>query len=344
MSEETPLVRQWLLLRGLCAKRQGMSVREMADEMGVVQKTIRRDLETFQLVGFKLREEVGPRGKKLWRMDHEKGQPEISFTADEAISLYLGRHLLEPLAGTLFWDGAQRAFRKIRASLGNGSTEILKRFSTLFHHTARGASDYSQKAELIDRLMLAIEDRRAVSIAYHSLRSTEPVTYDIHPFGMIYHSHSLYLIGHSPSHDEIRHWKVDRVESAELTNDHFLLPDNFNLKSHLSESFGIFSGHGNIHIKIHFAAAVARYVEEQRWHQSQTLTPQPDGSFLAEFDLNATEEIKSWILSFGRHAVVLEPKELREEIMDEAESLIARCTKADQTLHSQPSEDRNHAQ
>ena len=120
MSEETPLVRQRLLLRNLCAKRHGVSVREVAEEMGVTQKTIRRDLETFQLVGFKLREETGPHGKKLWRVDRENNWPEVSFTPDEAISLYLGRHLLEPFDGTLFWDGAQRAFRKIGASLGKG--------------------------------------------------------------------------------------------------------------------------------------------------------------------------------------------------------------------------------
>ena len=54
MSEESPLVRQWILLRTLCARRYGASVKEMADEMGVSDKTIRRDLETFQKAGFPL--------------------------------------------------------------------------------------------------------------------------------------------------------------------------------------------------------------------------------------------------------------------------------------------------
>ena len=322
MSEETPLARQWLLLRGLCVKRQGVSVREMADEMGVSQKTIRRDLDTLQSVGFKLQETLGRHGRKTWRIERDNHQPisgqaGIDFALDEVISLYIGRHLLEPLAGTLFWDGAQRAFRKIRASLGDGASEIVERFSSLFHHTMRGVSDYSQKAELIDNLMLAIEDKRAVTIAYRSLRSIEPVTYEIHPFGMIYHKHSLYLIGHSPTHKEIRHWKIDRLQSGELSTKRFDLPNDFSLKSHLSESFGIYHGNGNVHVKIRFDAAVARYVEEQRWHASQVLTPQSDSGLLAEFDLNSTEEIKSWILGFGRHAVVLEPEGLREEIMTE---------------------------
>ncbi len=60
MSEETPLARQWLLLRGLCVKRQGVSVREMADEMGVSQKTIRKMAVVYEKVS---KRSVLPKGK-----------------------------------------------------------------------------------------------------------------------------------------------------------------------------------------------------------------------------------------------------------------------------------------
>ena len=67
---------------------------------------------------------------------------------------------------------------------------------------------------------------------------------------------------------------------------------------------------------------MARYVEESRWHPSQKLTRQKDGSLLAEFDLSSTEEIKGWILSFGRHAVVEEPEELRCEMEEELRQIV----------------------
>jgi len=43
MTDESPLVRQWILLRTLCARRYGATVKEMAEEMQVSEKTIRRD-------------------------------------------------------------------------------------------------------------------------------------------------------------------------------------------------------------------------------------------------------------------------------------------------------------
>ena len=70
------------------------------------------------------------------------------------------------------------------------------------------------------------------------------------------------------------------------------------------------------------SAEAARYIQEANWHSSQRLRPAEDGSLLAEFCLSHTEEIKRWLLGFGRHAVVLEPAQLREELVAELESLL----------------------
>jgi predicted DNA-binding transcriptional regulator YafY len=58
MAAENSLVRQWILLRTLSARRQGVTVREIAAELGVCNKTIRRDLVAFAKAGFPLHETV----------------------------------------------------------------------------------------------------------------------------------------------------------------------------------------------------------------------------------------------------------------------------------------------
>jgi predicted DNA-binding transcriptional regulator YafY len=340
MSEETPLVRQWILLRKLSALHHGATVKEMADEMRVSEKTIRRDLELFQRAGFPLAETTEDHGRKKWHVNADRSQPGLSFALDEAIALYLARHLMEPLAGTMFWEAVQRAFRKIRATLGPQAVKYVGQLGAMVHQTQVGASDYSKKAELIDQLMIGIEDRRAVFITYQSLRATEPVTYDIYPYGLAYHRGSLYLIGFAPDHREIRHWKVDRMDDAEVTPVHFQRPEEFDLCEHLSKSFGVFHGDGDVHVKVRFSAAVAWYVTESTWHNSQQLTPQKDGSLIAEFDLSHTEEIKRWIQSFGKHAVVLKPVSLQNEIQEEIDELRKEYVRQSEATQEQLPESR----
>ncbi len=322
MVRGSPLVRQWTLLRVLSDRRDGAAVRELAAEMQVSERTVHRDLETFQAVGFPLEEIVEEFGRKRWRLDPEKTQPGLGFAFDEGVALYLGRRLLDPLAGTLFWDAAQRAFRKVRAMLSPAALKYLDKFAAVFHRTLVGASDYSNKGELIDRLVMAMEDRRITHITYRSLRATEPTTYDIYPLGMIHHRGSLYLVGWAPRRERVQHWKIDRIEEAELTQLQFQRPEGFDLRQHLVKSFGIFHGEGDVHVKVRFSPAAARYVQEGRWHESQKLSREKDGSLLAEFCLSTTEEIKRWVLSFGKEAKVLEPESLRQEMNNELQSTL----------------------
>lgn len=322
MNDDSALIRQWRLLKVLSSRHYGATVKELAEEMKVNEKTIRRDLQTFEQVGFPLEESVGERGRKTWKVCGSKDQPELSFALDEALALYMGRRFLEPLAGTFFWDAAQSAFKKIRACLGKTALAYLEKIAGRLHHRVVGAGDYSKKADLIDSLMQAIEDHNQTFITYRSQQATEPVSYPVYPYGLTYFRGSLYLIAHSPDHDEVRHYKVDRVEDVDVTAMPFNRPGDFDLEKHLAGSFGVFQGKENVEVEIRFAPTVARYVEESRWHESQQLVKQRDGSLIATFRLSNTEEIGRWVLSFGKHALVLEPQELRERIADEAEAIL----------------------
>jgi proteasome accessory factor B len=323
MPDDPALVRQWRLIKILSGRRLGAGVRELAEELHVGEKTIRRDLQTFLDVGFPLEQCSGQHGRKTWSMQAGRDHPELSFALDEALALYLGRRFFEPLAGTYFWEAAQSAFRKIQACLGKSALHYLQTMAGSLHQTAIGASDYSQKAELIDQLMRGIEDAKATHIVYRSLQSTEPVTYEVCPLGLAFHNGSLYLVADSRDHGELRHFKVDRIDEAEVGPFPFERPADFNVAEHLANSFGIFHGAGHVTVKVKFLPAVARYVKESHWHDSQQLSPQKDGSLLAEFQLSSIEEIKHWLLGFGGKAIVLEPLELRQEIAAELHEMLA---------------------
>ncbi len=394
MQSATPLQRQWRILISLMSRRNGQTVQDLAYEAGVNSRTILRDLNTLRQTGFPLVERVSDHGRKHWAIVDAHHKIPIHFTWTEAVALHLGRQLLDPLAGTHFWHAAQTAFGKIRAMLGESALSQLEKVSKSFLQTIPGRSDYGEKADLIDRLMLAIEDHKIAFVAYQSERATEPVSLELYPYGIVYHRGSLYLIAHSRDHERgtnplicastsrdhergmnslvraskskstasaaasngnspsqasngnspistssasaIRHFKIDRVTDVDVQTLQFTPDASFDLKSHLANSFGVYHAEPSETgkpktIRIRFASEAARYIQEKTWHPSQTLKKEKDGSVILEVSLDTTKEIKSWTLSFGPRATVLEPESLRQEIAQDLEQSLKRYQEGTRT-------------
>ena len=330
MRDESGLRRQWILLKALSSRRLGLTVREMAEELGVVDKTVRRDLALFRSVGFPLEETVGEFGRKTWRIAPAGIQPPLSFTFDEAVALHLGRRLLAPLAGTAFGDAARRAADKIRATLGRPALEYLDHFSGFFHPTAFGSHDYAGRTDAIDALLVAIEDGRAVRLLYRSEREPAPSHREVHPRVLILHAGALYLAALDPRQGRIKHYKVDRIEGAEVLDRPSRKPEGFDATAHLASSFGVYHREGaTTKVRVRFAPGAARFVAESEWHASQRLTPLPDGGVLAEFRLSSTEGLKRWVLGFGARAEVVEPEDLRREVAKELGAAAAAYSSLD---------------
>jgi proteasome accessory factor B len=110
---------------------------------------------------------------------------------------------------------------------------------------------------------------------------------------------------------------------VELKDQRFERPEDFDLQKHLSKSFGVYHGDEEVCVKVRFLPAVVRYVEESTWHPSQKLTKQRDGSLIAEFTVDGIEEIKRWIMSFGKYAQVVEPAQLRDQVVEEMKEAVA---------------------
>ena len=326
MADIAPLARQWRLLHTLSARRSGTTVREFSDELGVVDKTIRRDLLFLAKTGFPLIESVGEYGRKSWKLDFPSGVPPLSFTLTEVAALHVGRELMLPLAGTDFGSGAHSAFRKIRSALGDAAVKYLAKLAAIFHATSFGASDYSNHTAIIDQLMIACEDSKVAFVTYQSQRATEPVTVEVYPYGIVHHKGALYLVAFAREHNEVRHYKVNRISTVGIHAQQIPIqrPADFDLKRHLTDSFGIMRGDGvTQRVRIRFTREVARIVSEKTWHPSQKLTDQPDGSLIAEFLLDDLREVTSWVLSFGAQAWALAPKEFVQEVANELQRAAA---------------------
>lgn len=297
----------------------GIEITEIASVHRVSDKTIRRDLNCLRKMGCRLDETISGRGKKHYKLASGPNLA-LSLTFDEALAIFIGCHTSPAYDQAGLGQAARSSLEKLRRALGPLETEYIQRTVPKFHRSQVGG-DYTQHGAMIDDLQLAIEDQMVLKVAYLSADRQSALSYEIHPYGLVEHRGTLYIVGYSSHRRAIRTWKLERFRSVELTRTKFDRPDGFDLQDHFQDAFAVIAGQRLQVVKVRFEASVARYVAEKKMHASQRLDELPDGSVLVQFELSSLLEIKSWILSFGSRAEVLEPAELRAAIAQDVQRM-----------------------
>ena len=326
MGRNNQLVRQWKLLRSLGSNHFGLTLEEMAGDFEVTTMTARRDLKGLQEAGFPIFADTMEDGTKRWRVDAQVFKvPNALLTLDEALALYLSQQLLKPLAGTQVGEGIHQCIEKVQGLFKKSALVYFRRLAEVLYVHLPQMTDYSSKQKVIEICIVAIEDEKPLEICYRA--SGVPCKeYRLHPYGLVFFHNSLYLIANLPKARELRTFKVDRIEEAELLEGEFTRPADFDLSELYENSFGIFHSDKVITVKARLQPQAAAAVLEKKWHPSQKVEKHPDGSVTATWKLGDTLEFKSWILSFGPCAEVLAPTTLRKKIHEELQQALELYT------------------
>jgi predicted DNA-binding transcriptional regulator YafY len=82
-------------------------------------------------------------------------------------------------------------------------------------------------------------------------------------------------------------------------------------------------GDGSVDVEIQFDAATAPYIRERKWHPSQKLIEHDDESVTLTMTVSGLNDIKRWVLSYGKGAKVVSPPNLVAMIKAEIESMVS---------------------
>jgi predicted DNA-binding transcriptional regulator YafY len=312
------VIRQWKILKTIEAGRY-TTTQALAEAHEVTERTIRRDIEALQEAGFPLYDDRQD-GRKVWRLvPGYKQKLTQSFSLAELAALYFGKNLLSFLGGAPFAEDLESAFAKIREALPAKSLPYLARIQDLFAARPEPTKDYSKKKEVIAGLVDATLHQRQARMAYYSFNSRRTKTYLLDPYRLVYYHGGLYLYARAHEHGEVRTFAVERIERIEVLESNFEMPTDFNVSEYARGAFGIAGGKAE-DVVLEVDAAMAAYVRERVWHESQRLEERPDGTLVLRLRVAPGFELKSWIKGFLPHVRVLEPVGLRQEILGEIEA------------------------
>jgi proteasome accessory factor B len=325
------ILRQWNLLKMLQTRGEGIALRDIAEALDVSERTVQRDFEILQELGFPLDHEDDEFGKRFWRMPHDffrTGPLVLGLT--EAVSLHLAERLLDPLAGTMFADGLGSVLAKVRSLVPAPALDYFAELDNTVYVRRIGKTDYTAHADTIRVLADAIRGERTVSVIYRSFWRKDQYETLFDPYGLVFFDSDLFALGRSHRAEGLRILKVARVATVSSTGDRFERPADFELEKHFRDSFGIVhTGAEPVEVVAKFTGTAAALVSERAWHESQKLAwldaeatlfdeiPDDPEAVLATFQLADTVEFKRWIRGFGPDAQVVRPDWLRREVRDE---------------------------
>ncbi len=133
---------------------------------------------------------------------------------------------------------------------------------------------------------------------------------------------AIYVIGRIQPQEEMRTFKIERVERIELLQESYSVPHDFDPVALFENAWGIwFTEEEPVIVKLRFSQRVAARVRETCWHTSEQITELENGDLLWSASIAEPREMMPWIRGWGADVEVLEPQNLREMIFNEVKNL-----------------------
>ncbi|HEU5230549.1 MAG TPA: WYL domain-containing transcriptional regulator [Ktedonobacteraceae bacterium] len=307
------LQRLFHIIRLFQNTRRGYRTREIADMLGINEDTAGKYLNELSGAGLLPVTKDG----HVWILPEGATIPhlELSLSYPEAVSLYLAGRLLSQTQDEQNWHvtmALKKLVEALPASLKERQQTLLDALLFMEHPNEQ----LRDMSHIFQVLASGWVTQRRVRLSYSppSRKSFECFfdPYLLEPSAI---GRTKYAIGYSSVVNDIRTYKLERIQQAELTSEPFTVSEKFKGPEMLQQAWGVMYGDEEpVKVRLRFSAAVTPRVRETRWHPSQELMLTRDGCEWTAI-IGETLEIEPWIRGWGGDCEVLEPAALRERML-----------------------------
>jgi len=245
--------------------------------------------------------------------------PLICFTVPEAMTIFLAARLLLSYSNA-YNPGIASTFIKLNSAMPPPLRAQVGRTISWMRRMERD----DRMRRIMDALTNAWINGRRVKMTYRGLgrpqaseRVVEP--YFIQPATF---EHANYLIAYCHQARRVITFKVDRIEDIEVLDEQYSIPAGFDANEFLEPAWGITVTGTPTQVRLRFDPAIARIARETRWHRSQQVAVQPDGSAVVLLKVPLTDEFTSFITRWGDKVEVLGPASLRKKVAGIARDML----------------------
>ena len=287
--------------------RGRITAEDLARSFEISKRTVYRDIKALNESGVPI---VSAPGRGYWLMEGYF-LPPISFSANETTMLLLGARLMQQSFDEQYKEAAISAQRKIEAVLRPELKGEVKYLSENIRFFSNRADESIQK--LLTQLRRAIIEQKIVSFDYTKRFGEDkdkPMRRLTHPHSLLSLNGIWMITAYCRLRKAMRLFRLDRIENLELTDEHFEREKAYALKEN-KETLPL-------KVELLFKKSVARWLKESPSFYIREYEEREDGIYVF-LRVRTIDEILSWVLGWGDNVLVLEPKQLKEQILQIAE-------------------------
>lgn len=274
---------------------------ELAARFEVSRRTISRDVEDLCKAGIPIATARGV-GGGIRIMDGYKIDSTL-LTSKDMQMILAGLRSLDSVSGN-------RYYSQLMEKLLPGASGFVRGRDSIWIDLSSWYKD--SLAPKIEIIQAAIEEKKILEFTYYAPGGTSERA--IEPYFLVFQWSSWYVWGWCGKREDFRLFKLHRMDQVKMLGTGFAgreapLPD-FSTKHTFS---------GDIHV-------LALFEPEVKWRLVEEFGPycfeeQADGKLLFQADYTNKENLISWILSFGNKAKLIEPVDIRDELLKIAEAM-----------------------
>ncbi|MCB0212395.1 MAG: YafY family transcriptional regulator [Anaerolineae bacterium] len=302
----------------LLQRQPNQSASQLSKELNVSVRTVQRYINMLDEMGIPIYAEHGPYGGYALVRGYK--MPPLMFTPDEAVALYLGASVIETVWGSLYRASARGAMAKLDNVLPDEQRQeaIWARRSLVV--SGLHQIDPGLAAPRLEKLYEALHERHRTRLLYRGRNQPDPIQREFDPYLLVYYWGWQYCLGYCHLRQDIRIFRVDRILEITLLNQTFEVPTDFDMDTYLADQ-PFFQEHATVRLAFAPDAALVARDNQAYW---DSFEEQPDGSIVVTLTAPNLDRAASIILAHVSMAEILEPKELRDVVLERARAIVKR--------------------
>ena len=280
---------------------------DLAEALGVSERTVYRDVQSMVEAGVPLQGVPG----KGYRVPEDYLLAPVTLTTDEAVMLILGSAYAAQNFDGRYRAAARSAQRKLDAVLPSEARERAFALQGSVHLVPPSAFGTPTEDGHLQRVRQALVEERAI-VATLAPPSAPPSERTLNPYGLLQKAATWYVVGYDPDRSRVAHLRLQDVDDVRLTDHTFERPESYRTPPDGPDPTPTEK------VRVVFAAEVTPSVQVAPSLHVADREYTSDGRLLLTIKVDHELEVLPWLLSWGQHVRVIEPRALRKRLATEA--------------------------